>query len=152
MQLIAYIVLYDKYFDLRRVILTQIGSKLGNKESRINKIYFSRFIMITINHLVREMVLDKVDDKLNCWTQSKRVFMDLVRINRNSGLGFTFSPLVQVYISTLSSSVSPTSLPSIAMEGANQHPPAQAAKPSKNKSKQTTSLISQNDWCCKNNF
>ena len=68
MQLIAYSLLYDKYFDLSRVILTEIGSKLGNKESRANKIYFARFIMITINHLVKEVVLDRKEDKLNCWT------------------------------------------------------------------------------------
>ena len=64
MKLIAYSLLYDKYFDLSRVILTEIGSKLGNKESRANKIYFSRFIMTTINYLVREVVLDRANDKL----------------------------------------------------------------------------------------
>ena len=74
MQLIAYSVLYDKYFDLIKIVLTEIGSKLGNKGFRANKIYFSRFIMITINHLVREVVLDRANDKLNYWTQSKRVF------------------------------------------------------------------------------
>ena len=63
--LIAHSLLYDSYFDLSRVILTEIGSKLGNKESRANNIYFSRFIMITINHLVKEVVLDKKKDKLN---------------------------------------------------------------------------------------
>ena len=66
MQLIAYSVLYDKYFDLIKLILTEIGLKLKNKESRVNKIYFSRFIMITINHLFQEVVLDREDDKLNC--------------------------------------------------------------------------------------
>ena len=81
MQLIAYSILYDKYFDLSNLILTEIVLKLGNKESRANKIYFARFIMIAINHLVGEVILDREDDKLNCWTQSKRVFQDLVRIN-----------------------------------------------------------------------
>ena len=73
MQLIAYSMLYDKYFDLSRVILIEIGSKLGNKDSRAKKIYFSIFIMITINHLVKEVVLERKEDKLECWTQSKRV-------------------------------------------------------------------------------
>ena len=99
--------------------------------------------MITINHLVQEVVLDREDDKLNCWIQSKRVFQDLVRINRNSCIELAYHPLVRVYISTISSSQSPNSLPSTAMEGENQHPPAQAAKPSKNKSKQATSTVSQ---------
>ena len=79
--------------------------------------------MITINHLVREMVLDRANDKLNCWTQSKRVFQDLVRINRNSGIGLTYPPFVHVYISTLSSSETLNSFLSTAMEGATQHPP-----------------------------
>ena len=142
MQLIVYSVLYDKYFDLSKIILTEIGSKVGNKESRVNKIYFARFIMITINHLVGEVVLDRENDKLNYWTQSKRVFQDLVRINRNSGIELAYPPFVQVYISTLSSSISPNSLPSTTMEGAIQHPPTQATKPSKNKSKSTTSSVS----------
>ena len=68
MQLIAYSILYDKYFDLSNLILIKIGLKLGNKESRANKIYFARFIMITINHLVGEVILDRAEDKLNCWT------------------------------------------------------------------------------------
>ena len=143
MQLIAYSVLYDKYFDLSKLILTEIVLKLGNKESRVNKIYFARFIMIVINHLVREVVLDREGDKLNCWTQRKRVFQDLVRINKNSGIELAYPPLLQVYISTLSSYQSQSSLPSTAMEGDNQHPPAQAAKPSKDKSKQATSTVSQ---------
>ena len=143
MQLIAYSVLYDKYFDLSKLILTEIGLKLGNKESRVNKFCFARFIMITINHLVTEVVLDREDDKLNCWTQSKRVFQDLVWINRNSCIELAYTPFFQVYISTLSCSNSPNSLPSSAMEGAIKHPPIQAAKPSKNKSKQTTSTVSQ---------
>ena len=139
MQLIAYSILYDKYFDLSNLILTEIVLKLGNKESRTNKIYFSRFIMLAINHLVGEVILDREDDKLNCWTQSKRVFQDLVRINRNSSIELTYPPLVQVFISTLStSSQSQNALPSAAMEGAIQHPPTQAAKPSKTKSKSTT--------------
>ena len=51
---------------------------------------------------------------------------------------------MQVYILSLSSSKYPTSFPSTAVEGEIQHPPAQVAKPSKNKSKQTSSLVSQN--------
>ena len=65
MQLIAYSLLYDQYFNLSNVILNKIGSKLGTKESRVNKIYFARFFMISINHLAKEVVLDKVDDQLH---------------------------------------------------------------------------------------
>ena len=143
MQLIPYNMLYDKYFDLSNLILTEIGLKLGKKESRENKIYFARFIMIAINHLVGEVVLDRVEDKLNCWTQSNRVFQDLVRIDRNSSIELTYPPLVQVFISTISSSQSQSALPSTTMEGAIQHPPTQVAKPSKTKSKSTTSSVSQ---------
>ena len=69
--------------------------------------------------------------------------MDLVRINRHSGIGLSYPPFVQVFVSSLSSSQPQTSLPSTAMEGEIQHPPTQAAKPSKIKSKQTTSSVSQ---------
>ena len=143
MQLIAYNILYDKYFDLSNLILTKIVLKLGNKESRVNKIYFFRFIMIAINHLVREIVLDREGDKLYCWTRSKRVFQDLVRISRNSSIELTYPPLVQVFIITLSSSQSQSALPLAAMDGAIQHPPTQTAKPSITKSKSTTSSVSQ---------
>ena len=143
MQLIAYIILYDKYFDLSNLILTEIALQLGNKESRVNRIYFARFIMMCINHLVKEVVLDRQEDKLNYWTQSKRVFQDLVRINRNSDIELAYPPVVQVYISTLTTSQHSNSLPSVAMEGAIQHPSTQAAKLSKTKSKLTTSSISQ---------
>ena len=72
------------------------------------------------------------------------MFQDLVRINRNSSIELTYHPLVQVFISTLTtSSQSQNALPSAAMESAIQHPPTQAAKPSKTKSKSTTSLVSQ---------
>ena len=144
MQLIAYSLLYDQYFDLSTVILNGIGSKLGSKESRVKKNYFARFIMIVINHLVKEVVLDRADDQLHCWTQSKRVFMDLVRINRQSGIGLSYPPFVHVFISSLSSSQTLTTLPSAIMEGKIQHLPSQAAKPSKTKSKQSTSSVSQN--------
>ena len=107
--------------------------------------------MITINHLVQEVVLDREDDKLNCCIQSKRVVQDLVRINRNSCIELVYPPFVQVYIYTLSSSQSPNYMPSTAMEGENQHPPAQATKPSKNKSKQTTSIVSQKAVVTKSN-
>ena len=119
MQLIDYIILYDKYFDLNNLILTEIVLKLGNKESRVNKIYFARFIVIAINHLVREVVLDRRGDKLYCWTQRKRVFQDLVRINMNSSIELSYPPLVQVFISTLSYSQPQSALPSAGMEGCN---------------------------------
>ena len=57
--------------NLSNLILTKIVLKLGNKESRTNKIYFARFIMLAINHLVGEVTLDREDDKLNC-LDSKR--------------------------------------------------------------------------------
>ena len=95
MQLIAYSILYDEYFDLSNLILTEIVLKLGNKESRTNKIYLARFIMLAINHLVGEVILDREDDKLNCWNQSKRVFQDLVRINMNSSSKLTYPPLIK---------------------------------------------------------
>ena len=66
-----------------------------------------------------------------------------MRINRHSGIGLNYPPFVHVFVSTLISSQSQSSLPSAAMEGENQQPPTQAAKPSKLKSKQTTLSVSQ---------
>ena len=120
MQLIAYSVLYDKYSDLSKIILTEIGSKLGNKDSRVNKIYFSRFIIITINHLVREVVLDRENDKLNCWTQIKRVVQDLVRINRNSWYWIDLSTLCSsIYLIPFLLLITLNSLPSYCYGGCN---------------------------------
>ena len=70
--------------------------------------------------------------------------MDLVRTNRHSGIGLYYPPFVHVFVSSLSSSQPQTSLPSTAIEGEIQQPPTQASKPSKIKSKQTTSSVSQN--------
>ena len=101
--------------------------------------------MLVINHLVGEVILDREDDKLNCWTQSKRVFQDLVRINRNSKIELDLSSHGSGihFNSYCFFSVSPSSLSSATMKDANQHPSTQAAKPSKTKSKSTTSLVSQ---------
>ena len=66
-----------------------------------------------------------------------------MRINRNSRIELTYPQLVQVFISTLSSSQSQSDLPSAAMEGEIQHPPTQATKLSKTISKSTTSSVSQ---------
>ena len=71
MQLIAYSILYENYFNLSKVIMTEIGAKLGKIDSRTNKIYFARFIMLCINHLVEEVILDRAEYHLPCWTQSK---------------------------------------------------------------------------------
>ena len=58
MQSVAYSIPYDKYFNFSTTIITEIGSRLGNKESRANnRIYFAIFILICINHLVKEVVL-----------------------------------------------------------------------------------------------
>ena len=99
--------------------------------------------MISFNHLVKEVVIDRKEDKLIYWTQSKRVFQDLVRINRNSDILLTYPPMDQVYISTLSTSQPPSYLHSTSMKDANQHPSTQVAKSFKTKSKSTTSLVSQ---------
>ena len=99
--------------------------------------------MMCINHLVKEVVLDRQEDKLNYWSQSKRVFQDLVRINRNADIELAYPPVVQVYIPTLTTTQPSNSLPSADMEDAIQHPPTQATKLSKTKSKSTTSSVSQ---------
>ena len=68
----------------------------------------------------------------------------LIRINKHSGIVLSYPPFVHVYISSLSSSKCPTSFPSTSVEGEIQHPPAQATKPFKIKSRKITSSFSQN--------
>ena len=142
MHLIPYNLLYDEYFTLSNVIINVIEAKLGKVASRENNIYFARFIMMCINHLVKKVELDSATDQLPCWTQSTRVFMVLVRINRHSGIGLTYPPFVQVFLSTLSS-FQTQYLSFAVVEGENQQLPTRAAKPSKLKSKKTTSSVSQ---------
>ena len=80
MQLIANSLLYDQYFNLSNVIINELRAKLGKLATRANKIYFSRFIKLCINHLVNDVVLENAEDQLTCWIQSKRVFMELVTL------------------------------------------------------------------------
>ena len=105
--------------------------------------------MMCINHLVKKVVLDSAEDQLPCWTQIKRVFIDLERINRHSEIGLTYPPFVHVFLSTLSSSQTQY-LPSTTMEGKTKHLPTQAAKPSKLKSEKTTTSVSQKTDVVKN--
>ena len=144
-QEIAYGVLYNHFHDLGELLIIEIGTKLGNIESRGKNIYYARFIMLIANHVAPNLVVDQPENKLVCWVQNKRLFKDLVRINLHEGSQLRMPQVIQVFLS--SSSLSQTSLPSsAAMEGVNvPNPPTQAAKPkkvSKSKSK-TTSGVSQ---------
>ena len=143
-QEIAYGVLYNHFHDLGELLIIEIGTKLGNIESRGKNIYYARFIMLIANHVAPNLIVDQPENKLICWVQNKRLFKDLVRINLHEGSQLRMPQVIHVF---LSSSLSQTSLPSsAAMEGVNvPNPPTQAAKPkkvSKSKSK-TTSGVSQ---------
>ena len=144
-QEIAYGVLYNHFHDLGELIIIEIGTKLGNIESRSKNIYYARFIMLIANHVAPNLVVDQPENQLVCWVQNKRLFKDLVRINLHEGTQLRMPQVIQVFLS--SSLISQNSLPSsAAMEGVNvPNPPTQAAKPkkiSKSKSK-TTSDVSQ---------
>ena len=144
-QEIAYGVLYNHFHDLGELLIIEIGTKLGNIESRSKNIYYARFIMLIANHVVPNLVVDQPENQLVCWVQNKRLFKDLVRINLHEGTQLRMPQVIHVFLS--SSLISQNSLPSTAaMEGVNVlNPPTQAAKPkkiSKSKSK-TTSDVSQ---------
>ena len=144
-QEIAYGVLYNHFHDLRELIIIEIGTNLGNIESRSKNIYYAKFIMLIANHVVPNLVVDQPENQLACWVQNKRLFKDLVRINLHEGTQLRMPQVIQVFLS--SSLISQNSFPLYAdMEGVNvPNPPTQAAKPKKipkSKSK-TTSDVSQ---------
>ena len=73
------------YYNLGETILIEIGTKLGNIESRSKNIYYARFIMLIDKHVAPTMVMDQPEKQLACWVQNKRLFKDLVRINLHEG-------------------------------------------------------------------
>ena len=141
----SYGILYSHFHDLGELIIIEIGTKLGNIESRSKNIYYARFIMLIANHVAPNLVVDQPENQLACWVQNKRLFKDLVRINLHEGSQLRMPQVIQVFLS--SSLITLNSLPSsAAMEGVNvPNLPTQAVKPkkiSKSKSK-TTSDVSQ---------
>ena len=67
MQLISYNFLHDQYFNLSNMSINEMGAKLGKLASRANKFYFARFIVLCINHLVKDVTIDNAEDQLICW-------------------------------------------------------------------------------------
>ena len=144
-QEIVYGILYNHFHDLGELIITEIGTKLGNIESRSKNIYYARFIMLIANHVAPNLVVNHPENQLACWVKNKRLFKDLVRINLHEGTQLRMPQVIHVFHS--SSLTNLNALPSsAAMEGVNDpNPPTQEAKPmkiSKFKSK-TTSGVSQ---------
>lgn len=90
MQQITYSILFNKYFDLDKLLLNEVIVKLGNKENKTNHIYNARFIMLVINHFVKETEINRMEDTLECWVQNKKVFKDLLRINLYSSLSLIY--------------------------------------------------------------
>ena len=140
-QEIAYGILYNHYHNLGELIIIEIGTKLGNIESRSKNIYYARFIMLIANHVALTLDLEHPENQLACWVQNKRLFKDLVRINMHESTSLRMPQVIQEFLSTCSV------LPSIAvMEGVNDpNPPTQAVKSKKiTKTKfKTTSGVSQ---------
>ena len=102
---IAYGVLYNHFHNLGETILNEIGFKLGNIESNPKNIYFARFIMLLTNHVAPEMVINHHENKLTCWVQNKRLFKDLVRINLHEGTELRLPKVIQVFLSTNTSTL-----------------------------------------------
>ena len=71
-QEIAYGILYNHYHNLGELIIIEIGTKLGNIESRSKNIYYSRFTMLTANHVAPTLALEHPGNQLACWGQIKR--------------------------------------------------------------------------------
>ncbi|KAK1372999.1 hypothetical protein POM88_029192 [Heracleum sosnowskyi] len=140
--------LSDKYFDFSTLVMYELVVKLGKKESRGKNIYFSRFLMILVDHVCNNsIVINNQDSKFSYFVQEKRVLSDLIRMNLNSEVQLVYLPIIQVTISNPSSSQPQTALTSIVAMEAVSAPqlPTQATKPKvhKSKSKKLTSGVSQ---------
>ena len=117
-QEIVYEILYNQFYNLGETVIIEIGTKLGNIESRSKNIYYARFIILLANNVAPTLVLDHPENQLACWVQNKRLFKDLVRINLHEGKQLTMPQVIQVFLSTTLSNLSV--LPSsAAMEGVN---------------------------------
>lgn len=81
MQQITYDILFDRYFDLSNLFLNELVVKLENKENRSNIFIYARFIMIIINHFVKEIEINRKEDTIYCWVRNERVFKYHERIN-----------------------------------------------------------------------
>ena len=119
-QVIAHMMLTD-YFNSGELVLFEIVAKHGHPEGRAKSIYFTRFVMIIANYLVKNLFITQPDNKLDCWVQSKRVCGDLLRILANDEVPLTLPSLMQVQTSNPSSSSNPqiSSVGSAVMEVAH---------------------------------
>lgn len=104
-------------------MLFEIATMLGSKEGRSNHIYFARFIMLCINHICKNVELERPRDTLDCWIQNKRELRDLIRITLHFEKVLIYPPFVQVFISNLSFHTQANiALPSTIMEGGEKRP------------------------------
>ena len=99
-QEIAYAILYNHFHDLGELIIIEIGTKLGNIESRSKNIYYARFIMLIANHVAPNLVVNHPQNQLTCWVQNKRLFKDLVRINLHEGTQLRMPQVIHVFLSS----------------------------------------------------
>ena len=81
----AYGILYNHFYNLGETLLNEIGTNIGNMESRSKNIYYARFITLIANHVANNLVMDRPENQLACWVRNKRLFKDLVRINLHEG-------------------------------------------------------------------
>ena len=107
-----YMLLNDKYFNLGSLIISEIGSKLGNRENRPKNIYYARFFMLLANHVSEGLVIENSANSFKCWTQDKRVLGDLTRMNLNSNVDLVYLPIFEVNSNPSISSQSTIALPS----------------------------------------
>ena len=100
MQHLMYMLLFYRYHDIGSLILFEIVAKLGPTKNSPKNIYYARFIMLLINHLVPDLQINQPNNKWNCWVQSKRVIKDIFRANLNNEVVMVHPPLIQVFLST----------------------------------------------------
>ena len=151
--------LFDRYHDIGTLILHEIVAKLGPNENMPNNIYYARFIMLLINHLVPNVQINQPNNKWNCWVQSKRVIKDIFRANLNNDVGLVYPPLIQVFLSAQRVRLPPSSNPlfssiaTVAMGTGNDPQfPTQATKTkkvSKLPIRKPTSNVSQKTFVAK---
>ena len=60
-----YMLVSDRYFNFSNYVMLELGTRLGNKANRPNNIYYARFFMMLVNHLIENIVVENSTNKLN---------------------------------------------------------------------------------------
>ncbi|KAL8093469.1 hypothetical protein AgCh_035374 [Apium graveolens] len=85
----------DKYFNFSDMIMFELGYKLGELNKRGKSVYYARFFMMIVNHLIEKIVIENPTNKLNCWVQERRIIADLNRAIHHKEVPLFYFPIME---------------------------------------------------------